>query len=732
VGKPYLIEHALDGAFKALPAGVFDLETVDEVGILNGAWLHNQHDYAAMLRKMRDNKRIDWDDATIERKAAIAEAAVIAFHDLNPHFSSGALPQRVEVDEETGHIKTWYRIECSGTVTPAEPNGTAIASIKSAFHELKALLSSRPDDTPQPYIQPDNGQHGGGNTRDGESARKDAPQADVEPAQANGQSNETTPAKEVEMFPEEQIRELIRVVLAEYGITAPGEQVAPLPTEDEVLASVRADAPKEEPKDDEEVAKAVAKLIDAIRANVKAYQVKRQKMLDAGREYQKRTAPALDTLPAGGNGSGASFGHSGNGRIEMTNLKYAGLNAGEMALGLLMAAEPMHKLGMKGVSNLSDDYVRNMAGKAHDLAWRDNQGLSSDQKVAFKSVVPYKANELDASNIVGQGYEWVSQFWSTTIWETARYTPTLYDIMVKKGMMVKEIPQGAGSAYFPTEGSDPVVYTAPEANSVDVTGRPEVTVNISPFGTGRIALTPKELKLGVAVTYILEEDSIIDVVKQVNYQTSAKMLETRDQVLINGDTETAADTNINLIDGTPGVGLSTPYYINSNGLRKLPLVTNTALKRDGGALTLADYLATLGLLAAVLRTDKSKSLFIVDPQTELASLALPELATDDVRHTNATITSGEILNIYGRDVVVSGFLPLTNTAGKVSATASNNLYGTILAVYAPYWAFGWKRQITVESQRMIESGATLFVTSCRFAVAPRGTTGSALSYNLTV
>ncbi|MFN3691078.1 MAG: hypothetical protein ACK4UU_09160, partial [Fimbriimonadales bacterium] len=218
---------------------------------------------------------------------------------------------------------------------------------------------------------------------------------------------------------------------------------------------------------------------------------------------------------------------------------------------------------------------------------------------------------------------------------------------------------------------------------------------------------------------------------QVNRQISAKILETRDQVIINGDTATAANTNINLIDGTPATGNLQPYYLATDGMRKLPLVTATAQSIDASnTISIATFRNVIARLSGELRQFRERMVFLIDPDTEISALALPEIATDDVRRTAATITSGTLQNIYGIDVHVSGFIPRANAAGKVSATASNNTRGTILLVYAPYWGVAFKRQITFGTQYDLLSGTTVAVATMRSGVVARGTNAAALAYNV--
>jgi hypothetical protein len=376
-----------------------------------------------------------------------------------------------------------------------------------------------------------------------------------------------------------------------------------------------------------------------------------------------------------------------------------------------------------------EEHVRMLADEIND----PSAYKSASARAAIKSAVPFRANELNASDIAGQGLEWVSEFWDTQLWRKERF-PRIYDTLVQKGMMVRELPRGVDTGYFPTEGSDPAAYTVPEANDIDATGRPEYTGKPSPFGTGRVTVTPKELKARVDVTFILEEDSIIAVVPQVNEQLTESMLEYRDRLAINGDTATAINTNINLIDGTPGAlsTMTAPYYLASDGFRKSALGASGRNRDAGGGLALSDYRQTIGLLGAEERSRRERMLFIIDPDTELATLALLELQTVDVAGGRNTILMGSVPSLYAVDVFNSGFLPLSNTAGKVSGTGSNNVRGSILLIYAPYWGFAYKRNLTLESQRDIISGTTTFVATMRAGLVARGTNAATITYNVGV
>jgi len=51
--------------------------------------------------------------------------------------------------------------------------------------------------------------------------------------------------------------------------------------------------------------------------------------------------------------------------------------------------------------------------------------------------------------------------------------------------------------------------------------------------------------------------------------------------------------------------------------------------------------------------------------------------------------------VNGIPVLVTGELGLSNTAGMVSGTGSNNTRTSFLLVYKPYWKLGFRRRMTM-------------------------------------
>jgi len=412
-------------------------------------------------------------------------------------------------------------------------------------------------------------------------------------------------------------------------------------------------------------------------------------------------------------------------RVEVgDDLRYAHMGWSDMAivhLALRAANKPV-----------SESFRRTLGGRMADAAGRDEPIFSVPMvRAALRGQPVTRANEIMTSTASGAGDEWVSLAYSSVLWDKARAS-RIYQMLQSKGMRIEEIPQGSESITIMGDGSDPTVYTISQQTDVDAVSRPTVAVKPTRPGTLQRVLSPGTMGASVLYSYALEEDSMIATASQLNANMQETMLDHIEKLMLNGDTATGASTNINLIDGTPGTGTSTPYYIASDGFLKYPLVTATSYARDGGALDSEDYRLTLKLVPYALRSKKQNLAFVVDSDTEVATLGLFDLKTRDV-NSQATIEAGELQRIWGIDVLISGHMALANTAGKISATPGNNVKGRILLVYAPYWAFAFKRQIMLETARDIQAQTNVIVASVRLGMTYRSTDGAAAaSYNLTV
>lgn len=346
-----------------------------------------------------------------------------------------------------------------------------------------------------------------------------------------------------------------------------------------------------------------------------------------------------------------------------------------------------------------------------------------------------KADEIMQQDLTSYGDEWVGVGYGTRLWEMIRHDP--------EGIIGKlpsiEIPQGYETFYDPIEGADPVWYKVPEVTDENATTKvPNATVPSSRVGTGRVNETLAKAGALVRWSGELNEDSLVPMLPEIRRKLVLSGREMLAHVVIDGDTATGASTNINNIAGTPA---GTEAYLLVNGFRKLALVTNTANSRSAlGGFVIEDFINTVKLMGLGGRNALARDevFFIIDPHTHWKALGLPEVKTRDV-FSAPTIENGRLTNIYGYDVIATPFMHFANqdatyglkanTAGKVDLTTpANNLYGSILAVRRDQWKFGWKRRMTIETQRLASSDAYEIVALMRFGLKYRDVEAAAITY----
>lgn len=427
-----------------------------------------------------------------------------------------------------------------------------------------------------------------------------------------------------------------------------------------------------------------------------------------------------------------------NARIDMPD-KYQHLTGDEMATGYML---------MRGVnknrneSPVSETFLRALAYKTAQQI-ETGKGAALDYAVRSKFPIsrPGDVFSTDMTNLVsmrtgevmdgttGQGDEWIYDLQGTSLWEAIRNETPVYDAMKRKGMDEAEIPQGFSGEAIPLEGSDPSWYVAPGATDIDSSGTPIATFASSKFGTGQQSVQVAKLSVAMNFQKELEEDSVINIVQEAQRKIRVTAAEQIDYILLNGDTAMGANTNINKIDGTPTAVPARPSYTLLDGIIKLAL-SAAATRRDAGvAFDETDFLATLKLLPGTHRQNRDKLLYIMDSDSAIAATNIATLKTRDV-FSAATLENGALTKLWKIDVLETGFMYLANSAGKVSVTAGNNLYGRLLLVVPRLWASRWKRRLQTEVTYFPYADVTQVVAHMRWGLAYRDANAAAITYNI--
>lgn len=393
-------------------------------------------------------------------------------------------------------------------------------------------------------------------------------------------------------------------------------------------------------------------------------------------------------------------------------------------------------LNSKEGKGSTEDSVKALAIKV--VSDKDEDKHLSHVKHAMKMAkMPLKANELNQSTLANYGDEWVGVTYSGELWRSI-----VFDNPIVGQIPAVEVPQGSESITIPLESTPPTFYLVAQASAMGANpGETTKTVTVSKLGTANQSLTVGKIGAGTTYTGELVEDSVIPWAAELMASIAEEGRHVLEHIVIDGDTATGATTNINDIGGTPA---GTEAFLLLNGFRKSPLVTTTANSRGGGAFSVEDYLETVKLMGIAGRNalDKSRVVFIQDVPTMWKSLELPEVRSRDV-FVSPTIENGSLTGIWGYRVFNSVDMHRANqdatyglkanTSGKVDLdTAANNTTGSLLAVRLDQWRIGWKRMMTIETERVPRADATEVTALMRFGMVQRDTEASAISYGLTI
>lgn len=650
--RPALYHHGLDKTVKAQPVGLITSVTKNDIGLWAEAQLAMHNEYAQSVYEMVEKGALGW--------------------------SSGSIPHIVKVAAD-GRIEEWPIVEGSLTPTPAEPRGTWItAKHYSEPTELATAYKSLDLDVSR-FIP-----------ADAETAKEAAP---IEPPPASAVIENSPIQQETKMDLQQMVSDILNRLAQAGVVNVTPEEMASLAQQLVSEYTSAASAP-EAVADPAPVMAAVAskavelikKLTDEKAAAKAAYDALIERQVEAA----KASAPATQQAPAFTGGLSMLQQEGGAHKPTVTHVKskyeQAGLSVNDLSA---LAFYLMNR--RNGSRQLPGELVKELAeraGKAYGEG-KIKFGDPTETAAAVKSINAIKANELSTSTQATFGDEWVPTLWSSQLWERARLENVIFS-----QMDVIDMPSQPYE--LPIEGSDPTVsFVAETANENALTlADSNSPIPDSKFGTGKVTISASKLALRTMFSAELDEDSIIPVIPRVRDQAERAMMDTFDYIILNGDTDATASTNINLIDGTPA---ATARYLAFNGIRKLPLITTTSNAIDGGAagVTLAQLRSLKSALSRNYSARLSDLVYITNPEGHDRLLALPELLTIDKYGQNATILTGEVGRINGIPVLVSGELGLSNTAGMVSGTGGNNTRTSFLLVYKPYWKVGFRRRMSM-------------------------------------
>mgnify|MGYP001602929408 FL=1 len=336
------------------------------------------------------------------------------------------------------------------------------------------------------------------------------------------------------------------------------------------------------------------------------------------------------------------------------------------------------------------------------------------------ALIQQSAKALD-STTAGSGDELVPTFESAELWMDVNLETLVLPVL-------QQVPMPTNPYDLPAQFGDTNWYPVSE----------NVQVTTTTPGTSKATLTAYGIKTGVAFSDEVDEDAIVALVPELRANLTRNAAEVIDDVLLNGDTTVTNGINSDGATINTSSAGKAQWLLGFDGLVHAAIVDNSANQSiNKSAVVDADIYNRLGtkLGRFFVPRRRGEVVYISDVQTATRSLSIAEFEDASAAGTRSTLSSGEILSIYGKPLIQSEFMRLADTDGKVTDSGNATDTGRILALNTTQWRVGFRRQITMETDREPGKSQTTLYVSMRIALTERtGTrstqTHTAIAYNI--
>lgn len=297
------------------------------------------------------------------------------------------------------------------------------------------------------------------------------------------------------------------------------------------------------------------------------------------------------------------------------------------------------------------------------------------------------ANEVMHTANTGKGEEFV---------EPERLSDQVFDAVPNYSTFLNALPGNHGNQLAEIESKPIIGDLGFFEGGTERTDQP-TTNPLNPTGTAptaKVQINQKQYVMRIDLSDHLRNfqvGSAGSLESLITQKMASSMARTVEGVILNGDTETGASANINLIDGTPA---STAYYLKEDGIRKA-VIGAADSEENIGTLTFNSYVDLMDKIGDYAANPEDV-LQIVNRSVYNKSLALAEFKDISQNGKNSTIHTGALTNVLGSDLYIARDLQKATATGEISGTPANNTTGQMLAMwkYAVQYGFGGK----VESQ----------------------------------
>lgn len=319
------------------------------------------------------------------------------------------------------------------------------------------------------------------------------------------------------------------------------------------------------------------------------------------------------------------------------------------------------------------------------------------------------ANEVMATTQTGYGKEWVQEtILSSELIERLKLSDSLLVDATIKLMDWKTLD-------VPVRGWRVRMTLTTELVNAP-TGWATNASQVKKLSTPKITLTAKEMKITIYYSDTFLEDSVIAIAQYVLDSIADAYESSIHEVLINGDTATGANVNINIIDANTSTlaDWDKTDFLAANGWRKIA-ISKSATVDAWGNLAIENIRSARAKMWAKW-INPAELRLVPDLETYLELLNLSEVETIEKFGWAATIVNGKLAAIDWIKIINREELLRATANGTISATPANNTKGQILLVHTPSINVWIRRGLTTELSRYAEDGITWVTWTARVAV----------------
>ena len=302
----------------------------------------------------------------------------------------------------------------------------------------------------------------------------------------------------------------------------------------------------------------------------------------------------------------------------------------------------------------------------------------------------------------GVGAEWIPDQFSTDLYQTF------------------QVPRGL-RALLPSVQMERETLLIPKLNRG---GRPyikgQITDDLAKYQASTIETAQKTVRAkGLATLMNIDdaagEDSAFAIIPAMSRQIAQDLEDAFEDAMINGDSSAShqddiSNWNIRERWGASGLGSSADHRRLFLGMRAAAKDKGSDVDIGGTAMTFAEFMSVVSELGELAVGNK---ICVVSPEALVANfLQLDQVVTLEKFGAQATVLTGQLASLAGIPIVMSRFMGADMNASGLYDNSTTDKTG-FLVFNTDSWYQYLRRQITVESDKDIASGAIQIVSTMR-------------------